>query len=55
MESNEYNFRNLIGVLFLFSKAGRIEKAKEVFRLFDFGANDSLGIREVEFMFSSLV
>ena len=50
MEAEEYNFRNLVGIM-LFSNAGRIEKAREVFRLFDFGGNDSLGMKEVEFMF----
>ena len=55
LESNDFNFRNLVGILFLLTNANREEKAKEIFRLFDFGANDSLCLKEVEFMFQSLV
>ena len=40
MEADEYNFRNFVGIMFLFSNSSRMEKAKEIFRLFDFGAND---------------
>jgi hypothetical protein len=54
-DSEEYNFRNFLACLFILSKSTKRDKAKALFRLYDYANNDALSKKEIDYMLSNIL
>lgn len=53
--TNEYHFRDLMGIFFIMSKSSQEEKACALYKLYDYSNNNSLSKNEIEYMFNRIL